>query len=449
MTRCPPLSRFPAVALSGLARYEGSAFPADYAGNLFSAQHNARAVGRHVLSTQGATYRSEDRRFVTTDDPDFHPSDVLVDADGSLVVIDTGAWYVQHCPTGRIRPSPSRGGFTGSVIAGRRKASIPGARRSSGPALAPRPWRRGWPTPASRAREGDAGLGRSWRLRPLGQCPGRRLHSASAMARTQAVWTLAKFDAADTGPGLRRALDDPDQDVACSAARALGRRGGHEAAADLAGKLRRGERSPGWPPRRRRPSRGPAIAAACLRSGARSPPQPTPSSSMRWRWPPMAWPTRADLRAALDRPEPAVQAVALRLLDQPPRPRGVLAEADVMTRAGAADANLRRAAIQALGRHPEWAVRAADFVRRELSAGHIDESRLVALAGLSLAMHRQPSMQALLAELALDLKSPSDRRVWVLWLMARCHDGGASRLVGGRTVAGTTRIPGRTYACRR
>jgi len=27
---------------------------------------------------------------------------VLEDADGSLLVIDTGGWYVQHCPTARF-----------------------------------------------------------------------------------------------------------------------------------------------------------------------------------------------------------------------------------------------------------------------------------------------------------------------------------------------------------
>ena len=47
--------------------------------------------------------------FLTTDDPDFRPADVLEDADGSLLVLDTGSWYVQHCPTGGIRQSPAKG----------------------------------------------------------------------------------------------------------------------------------------------------------------------------------------------------------------------------------------------------------------------------------------------------------------------------------------------------
>jgi len=107
----PALSLFPAVALSGLAIYRGDAFPAEMRGNLFSAQHNSRKIGRHVLSRVASTFKSEDFDFVTSEDPDFHPSDVLEDADGSLLVVDTGGWYVQHCPTGRIRDSRAPGGI--------------------------------------------------------------------------------------------------------------------------------------------------------------------------------------------------------------------------------------------------------------------------------------------------------------------------------------------------
>ena len=72
---------------------------------------NARSIGRHVLVRDGATYRTRDADFVTSDDPDFHPSDVLEDADGSLLVVDTGSWYTHHCPTGKIRKVRATGGI--------------------------------------------------------------------------------------------------------------------------------------------------------------------------------------------------------------------------------------------------------------------------------------------------------------------------------------------------
>jgi len=107
----PAIARYPAVALSGLEHYRGNAFPVAMHGNLFSAQYNTRKIVRHRLERVGSTFRSVDEDFVWTDDPDFHPSDVLEDADGSLLVIDTGSWYVHHCPTGRIRKSRALGGI--------------------------------------------------------------------------------------------------------------------------------------------------------------------------------------------------------------------------------------------------------------------------------------------------------------------------------------------------
>src|SRR5262249_38371176 len=107
----PAAALFPAVALSGLTLCRGPAFPAELRGNLFSAQHNARKVGRHVLVANGSTFRTQDFDFITSDDADFHPSDVLEAADGSLFVVDTGSWYTHHCPTGQIRKVRATGGI--------------------------------------------------------------------------------------------------------------------------------------------------------------------------------------------------------------------------------------------------------------------------------------------------------------------------------------------------
>src|SRR5688572_8592549 len=109
----PAVAKFPAVALSGLALYRGESLreQRQATAELFSAQHNSRKVQRHVITRSGATFVSKDEEFVASEHPDFHPSDVLEDADGSLLVIDTGGWYVQHCPTGKIRDSRAPGGI--------------------------------------------------------------------------------------------------------------------------------------------------------------------------------------------------------------------------------------------------------------------------------------------------------------------------------------------------
>src|SRR4029077_12608127 len=210
----PPLALFPAVALSGLERYRGGAFPAGYRGNLFSAQHNARAVGRHVLVPDGSTFRSEDSDFVTSDDPDFHPSDVLEDADGSLLVVDTGAWYVQHCPTGRIRAAHSHGGIYRVRWAGEgrrddaRGVSIDWPRlsvvRLVGLLSDRRPAVRDRAVRALSARGAGA-------IPPLGDLLGEAVAPA---VRGEAVRALAAIADPAALPPLRRALADADADVA-------------------------------------------------------------------------------------------------------------------------------------------------------------------------------------------------------------------------------------------
>src|SRR5262249_11347564 len=57
---------------------------------------------RHVLTPQGATFRSRDEDLLAGSDVDFHPTDVLEDADGSLLVIETGGWYRFCCPSSSL-----------------------------------------------------------------------------------------------------------------------------------------------------------------------------------------------------------------------------------------------------------------------------------------------------------------------------------------------------------
>ncbi len=61
-----------------------------------------RKVSRHVLVPKGSTYTTKDSDFVVSDNLDFHPTDVIEDADGSLLIVDTGGWYKLCCPTSQL-----------------------------------------------------------------------------------------------------------------------------------------------------------------------------------------------------------------------------------------------------------------------------------------------------------------------------------------------------------
>lgn len=90
------------AAECGLCRYESDAFGAGFRDNFFATTFNLRKVTRHILRLNGATYASTDSDFLVSDSVDFHATDVLPDADGSLLVVDTGGWYKLCCPSSQL-----------------------------------------------------------------------------------------------------------------------------------------------------------------------------------------------------------------------------------------------------------------------------------------------------------------------------------------------------------
>jgi putative membrane-bound dehydrogenase-like protein len=98
----PPLTHMGPAAPCGLHRYESDQFGKDYANNVFACQFNLRKVSRHILVPKGSTYETKDSDFVASDNIDFHPTDVIEDADGSLLIVDTGGWYKLCCPTSQL-----------------------------------------------------------------------------------------------------------------------------------------------------------------------------------------------------------------------------------------------------------------------------------------------------------------------------------------------------------
>jgi putative membrane-bound dehydrogenase-like protein len=98
----PVMTHMGPAAPCGLHRYESGAFGKDYKDNLFACQFNMRKVSRHILIPEGSTFKTKDEDFLVSDNHDFHPTDVIEDADGSLIVIDTGGWYKLCCPTSQL-----------------------------------------------------------------------------------------------------------------------------------------------------------------------------------------------------------------------------------------------------------------------------------------------------------------------------------------------------------
>ncbi|MFK5973968.1 MAG: HEAT repeat domain-containing protein [Flavobacteriaceae bacterium] len=105
----PVMTQLPRISHSGLMRYESTAFGSDFKGNLFSAQFNTGRIMRHIISPVGATYQTKDEPFLTSSNQDVHFTDVLEDGDGSLLVVNTGGWFIAGCPLSVVAKKDVKG----------------------------------------------------------------------------------------------------------------------------------------------------------------------------------------------------------------------------------------------------------------------------------------------------------------------------------------------------
>lgn len=210
------------VAPSGLTRYRSETFGKDYRNNLFSAQFNRARIQRHVVERAGAAFRIKTEDFLTSADQDFHPTDVLEDADGSLLVVDTGGWFRIGCPTSQIaRPEI--------------KGAVYRIRRQDAPAVVdPRgakiPWEKLDAVELTRLLDDDRFAVRDRAVDQLGRggplalaaCRQLLATSTSHRACLQAVRALTRMPHPEARTALRPALKDRDLDVRLAAIHAAG-----------------------------------------------------------------------------------------------------------------------------------------------------------------------------------------------------------------------------------
>lgn len=209
----PIMTHMGVAAPCGLARLESAGLGADWQNNVLACSFNMHKVERHVLRPHGATFQTEDSTLVLSDNLDFHPTDVVEDADGSLIIVDTGGWFRLCCPTSQLEKPDVLGG-------------IYRIRRSGAPVVKdPRGQQINWEqlsdaqltalldddrfTVRRQARE---------RLSKRGPAAVRSLHAAitsstSARQRLHALWTLTAIDGHQARNAVRVALKDEDPTV--------------------------------------------------------------------------------------------------------------------------------------------------------------------------------------------------------------------------------------------
>jgi putative membrane-bound dehydrogenase-like protein len=191
----PVMTHLGAAAPSAVIRYQSGGFAGEYRDNLFCCQFNLHKVSRHILKPVGATFQTTDHDFLVSDSTDFHPTDVIEDADGSLLVIDTGAWYKLCCPTSQLAKPDVLGGIYRIRRKGMRKVNDPRDTTIS--------WAKSTPTEltALLSRDRPATVERAVQeLARRGPASIPALvevvqQSKNLAARVNAVWALIRIDA--------------------------------------------------------------------------------------------------------------------------------------------------------------------------------------------------------------------------------------------------------------
>jgi putative membrane-bound dehydrogenase-like protein len=412
----PVMTHMGPAAPCGLTRYESDVFGMEYKDNLFACQFNMHKVSRHVLIPDGATFKTHDEDFLVSDNLDFHPTDVIEDADGSLLVVDTGGWYKMCCPTSQlVKPD-----ILGAVYRIRRKGVTkiddPRGKQLAWDKLSPKQLAEllqdARPAVRRRAIETLAGKGKE----ATKALTGILCFSASVEQRLAAIWTAARLGnpigqglihwvlqtkdnlseserlAALHGVGLWRDgnavplvlrwLDQGSPHVRRAAAEALGRIGDKKAVPPLLEAL-------GKPADRALEH---SLTYALIEIG-----------------------DREGTASGLKSDNPRIRRAALTALDQ--MENGKLAAETVAAELTSKDPSVKKTASWIIGRHPEWGEALTGYLTDRLAAKERTAAETDELVTHLARFARAPAVQQLLAE---QLPSPvADNRRVALRAMAQ------------------------------
>ena len=439
----PVLAHLGPAAPCGLTRYESDAFGEAYRGNLFASLFNLHKVTRHVLTPAGSTFTSRDEDFLATADLDFHPTDVLEDADGSLLVLDTGGWYKLCCPTSQLVKSDVLGAIYRVRRTGAKPVEDPRGLKLSWPNLKAEDLTNFLddPRPAVRRRAiralgrlGKDALPALWKV--LGKNP-------SAEASANAVWAATWINGPDV-PGLvALGLADPEPIVRRVAMHSAGLRRDRKADHMLRIWL-----SNDSPPGRRAAAEalgriGDPSAVPALLDAAADPIDRVLEHSIIYALIEIADPKGTAAGLGL---KPSVRRVAMIALDQ--MEGGGLTPEVVARDLTSIDPPMKEAATWIAGRHPEWVGALAGALRDRLArAETLSPAERTDLAHQLAQFAQAGPIRDLLADRLRDAATPKETARVVLEAMAESGSkdlpeawiGGLVRILAGREVELTRR----------
>ena len=396
----PVLTHLGAAAPCGLVRLESDQLGEEYQNNVLACLFNMHKITRHVLVPNGASFDTRDEDFLVSDNLDFHPTDVIEDADGSLLVIDTGGWYKLCCPTSQLHKPD----ILGAVYRIRRIGSHQIAD--------PRGQKIDWSAATDEELAkllGDERLAVARRAIELlgrhGADSAKSLGnvlktSENPQQRLNTIWALTRIDDPTARTAVRSALSDEDETVRQAGLHSSSVRRDNEAEADLISMLN----SPSASNRRAaaealgRIGSSQTVDALLAAVNEKTKEDRALEHSLIYAVIEIGDPQRT--RQALMSKDPLIHRAALIALDQ--MRDGGLQAADVVDVLEADDVSLSETGWWIAENHPEWAGEFVSVVDKILHSGETDPEALTRLSGRLERFASDPQMQSVMGATLTD-----------------------------------------------
>jgi len=406
----PVLVPMVATAPSGMMIFRSSG---SFEGNLFCTYFNTHKVQRHVLERDGATFRARTQEFVSSAHADFHPTDVLEDADGSILVVDTGGWFRIGCPTSQIAKPQVLGG-------------IYRVRRKDAPKVEdPRGLKISWDKLSApevlRLTDDHRWVVRESAVHELGKrgdATAALFQGAGLGGRPiNSVWAMARVGTPEALVILTSALRHTDAGVRQAASSALGLHRHRGALADLSRLV-----TTDLPQVRREAAAalgriGDKKAVPALLEAIRSASDRYLEHALTFALIRIA--DREAMVAALKDASAAVRRGALIALDQ--MEGGNLAPELVTPLLDPTDLLLQQAALKVITSRPAWSKEILNLASQWVREPALDEPRQEILRGVIVSFARDPAFQDRVALTLREASTPATTRLLLLESMGRAQ----------------------------
>jgi putative heme-binding domain-containing protein len=396
-------------------RYRGPNFGTGYYGDLFHAEFNTGRVMRHILSVDGATYKTEDEVFMKSTSSDSHPTDVLQDADGSMLVVITGGWFIEGCPLSRVAKPDVKGGIYRIRKTGAAKVSDPWGKKLDLEKQTPQALLKYLSDPrpfvADNAIEQLVVRGNAAVAPITATLPGMK----DDKVRAAAIFVLARINTAAAWVGVRNGLNDKSSAVRVASSRVLGLAKDSKSVDKLMQLVKKDVS-----PVRRQAATAlgqigdvramPALLAGAADNSDRFVKHAIVHSLITLK-------TTEPLVKALSNPSTQIRIAALTALDQ--MDGAPLKKSDLAPVLASKDPELRSTAVWIASHHPEWTDIVISFLEKSLGDAKLSDSDASAIGDLMLTFMKEPAVQNFVAKQLGSLSATSDRKLLMLNVISR------------------------------